>query len=249
MLRDLGVGRRGAEGAGRLPRTPRRTDHRADDSNHPRPGHPVAHSRNHVAHTGTRPRGHNTQPVDQGSRRTGEAEHPGIGGSGLCLAGGGGSTSGLAPLCPLWSLLRVLVLLSRLLLLRSALWLGHGRLLLRGLLPRRVLRQLRVRRLRREPRLLLWVRRLLLVPRRLLRVRQLLRIPRLLLRVRWPRLVRLLLLLLSALLLGRSRLPRSRLASLGRDVWRDRRWCRVYCWSLPGSQGAGLRYVQRSWVY
>ena len=164
----------------------------------------------------------------------------------------GGSTSGLPPVCPLWSWLRVLILLSRLLLLRSALWMGHRRQLLWGLLPRRVLRWLRVRRLRREPRLLLWLRRLLLVPRRRLRVRQLLRVPRLLLRVRRPRLVRLLrllLLLLSALLLGRSRLPRSRLASLGWKVWRDRRWCRVYCWSLPGSPGTGLRYVQQSWVY
>ena len=88
MVRGLGIDRRGAEGAGRLPRTPRRTDHRVDDSNHPRPGHPVAHSRNPVAHTGTRPGGHNNQPVDQGSRRTGEAEHPGIGGSGLGLIGG-----------------------------------------------------------------------------------------------------------------------------------------------------------------
>ena len=186
--------------------------------------------------------------MDQGSRRTGEAEHPGIGDSGLALAGGG-STSGLAPLCPVWSWLRVLVLLSRLLLLRSALWLGQRWLLLRGLLPRRVLRRLRVRWLRREPRLLLWVRRRLLVPRRLLRVRQLLRIPRLLLRVRRPRLVWLLLLLLAALLLGCSQLPWSRLASLGRDVWRDRRCCGVYYRSLPGSTGAGLLYVQRSWVY
>ena len=88
MVRDLGISRRGAEGAGRLPRTPRRTDHRADDSNHSRPGHPVAHSRNPGAHTGTRPGGHNNQPVDQGSRRTGETEHPGIGGSGLGLAEG-----------------------------------------------------------------------------------------------------------------------------------------------------------------
>ena len=88
MVRDLGIDRRGAEGAGRLPRTPRRTDHRVDDSNHPRPGHPVAHSRNPVARTGTHPGGHNIQPVDQGSRRTGETEHPGIGGSGLGLAVG-----------------------------------------------------------------------------------------------------------------------------------------------------------------
>ena len=162
----------------------------------------------------------------------------------------GGSTSGLPPMCPLWSRRRVLILLSRLLLLRSALWMGHRRLLLRGLLPRRVLRWLRVRRLRREPRLLLWVRRLLLVPRRRLRVRQLLRVPWRLLRVRRSRLVRLRrLLLLSALLLGCSRLPRSRLASLGWNVWRDRRWCRVYCWSLPGSPGTGLRYIQPDWVY
>ena len=164
----------------------------------------------------------------------------------------GGSTSGLPPVCPLWSRRRVLILLSRLLLLRSALWMGHRRLLLRGLLPRRVLRWLRVRRLRREPRLLLWVRRLRLVPRRRLRVRQLLRVPWRLLRVRRSRLVRLrrlLLLLLSALLLGCGRLPRSRLASLGWNVWRDRRWCRVYCWSLPGSPGTGLRYIQPDWVY
>ena len=163
----------------------------------------------------------------------------------------GRSTSGLPPVRPLWSRRRVLILLSRLLLLRSALWMGHSRLLLRGLLPRRIRRWLRVRRLRRVPRLLLWVRRLLLVPRRRLRVRQLLRVPWRLLRVRRSRLVRLrrLLLLMSALLLGCSRLPRSRLASLGRNVWRDRRWCRVYCWSLPGSPGTGLRYIQLGWVY
>ena len=94
---DLGVDRHRAKGSGRFPGTPQRAGHWADDSNRPRPGHPVARSRNPVSHTGTRPGGRNIKSVDHSNphtegrnhpsvpSHTGESEHPGTGGSGLNL--------------------------------------------------------------------------------------------------------------------------------------------------------------------
>ena len=98
---DLGVDRRRVEGAGRLPRTPRRTGPRADDSNHPPPEHLVARNRSPVARTGTRLRGRNNHPANHSNRHTGCRDHlsvrrrtegpgrPGTGGSGLDLSGKG----------------------------------------------------------------------------------------------------------------------------------------------------------------
>ena len=96
---DLGVDRHRVEGSGRLLGTPQRAGHWADNTNRPRPGHPVARSRNLVSHTGTRPGGRNIQSGDHSNphtegrnhmfvpSHTGESEHLGTGGSGLDLPG------------------------------------------------------------------------------------------------------------------------------------------------------------------